>query len=381
MSKISVIRLVNIRYNDDRMVIPDQVFFCGGKSTLIHLRNGGGKSVMTQLMCAPFLPKRYRDRDTRLFSSYFRQSAPSFILLEWELEGGAGRLLTGMMVHHTARNEEEGGEPIEMVNFIAQYDAHCAYDILSLPIFEEQDGGKRLKKFADCRAAFESFRKERGASFFLYDMAVNAQSRQYFDKLLEYGINTKEWSSIIRQVNRQEGGLSHFFDDCRSEKDLIIRKFLPAIESRLDTEGTGQIAQFRENIGKFTESYFNNLEKVKRRESFLHFQETGSDLEEKSGQVLNMEAESGQRAGELARLALDSETEADAVSGRLEKAREKLEDVQNRRYQIDHQELSQKAYHTMDERDRLLEEQASTTRWPLRIIRISSGILPSCSTA
>ena len=71
MSKINAVRFININYNNNAIRISDEIFQMNGKSTLLSLRNGGGKSVLVQMMMAPFVHKRYRDTKDRPFSSYF----------------------------------------------------------------------------------------------------------------------------------------------------------------------------------------------------------------------------------------------------------------------------------------------------------------------
>ena len=90
MSKINAVRLININYNNNAIRISDECFHLNGESTLLSLRNGGGKSVLVQMLTAPFVHKRYRDAKDRPFESYFTTNKPSFILVEWVLDGGAG---------------------------------------------------------------------------------------------------------------------------------------------------------------------------------------------------------------------------------------------------------------------------------------------------
>lgn len=83
MSKINAIRMINVNYNNNAIRISDECFHLNGESTLLSLRNGGGKSVLVQLVTALFVHKRYRDAKDRPFESYFTTNRPSFILVEW----------------------------------------------------------------------------------------------------------------------------------------------------------------------------------------------------------------------------------------------------------------------------------------------------------
>ena len=96
MSKINAIRLINLNYNNDSIRIADETFRMNGENTLLSLRNGGGKTVLVQMMTAPFVHKRYRDTKDRPFESYFQTNKPTFILVEWELDAKEGYVLTGM---------------------------------------------------------------------------------------------------------------------------------------------------------------------------------------------------------------------------------------------------------------------------------------------
>ena len=112
MSKINAIRMINVNYNNNAIRISDECFHLNGESTLLSLRNGGGKSVLVQLVTALFVHKRYRDAKDRPFESYFTTNRPSFILVEWTLDRGTGCVLTGMMVRRSQAVGEENGEKL-----------------------------------------------------------------------------------------------------------------------------------------------------------------------------------------------------------------------------------------------------------------------------
>ena len=221
MSKINAVRLINVNYNNNAIRISDECFHLNGESTLMSLQNGGGKSVLVQMLTAPFVHKRYRDTKDRPFESYFTTNKPSFILVEWVLEQGAGFVLTGMMVRKNPEITEEDKEGLEIVTIISEYREPCIQDIYHLPVVEKGKKEVILKGFGTCRQLFEGYKKDSSMEFFCYDMGNAAQSRQYFDKLMEYQIHYKEWESIIKKVNLKESGLSDLFSDCKDEKGLL----------------------------------------------------------------------------------------------------------------------------------------------------------------
>ena len=171
MSKIQTVRLININYNHNATRISDESFYLQGESTLISLKNGGGKSVMVQMLMAPFVNKRYRDMKDRTFESFFTTNKPSFILVEWALDQGAGYVLTGMMVRKNQNPETEGEkeEPLEIVHFISEYQNPCLTDIHHLPVVEKGEKEMVLKNFTSCRQLFESYKKDSSMRFFYYD--------------------------------------------------------------------------------------------------------------------------------------------------------------------------------------------------------------------
>lgn len=250
MSRISRLRIINLRYNHDSIMVGDEKFDFNGQSTLLTLRNGGGKTVLVQMIMAPFVHKRYRDLADRPFASYFTSSRPTFILVEWKLDGGGGYVLTGMMVR---RNQDaESPEELDITNFIAEYQRGGALDIAHIPVTEKTAKGEVLKGYAQCRQLFDTWKKEPGTVFFCYDMNQPAQSRQYFDKLTEYDIYYREWEAIIHKVNLEESGLSNLFADCKNEAGLTEKWLLDTVEKKLN-RGTDSMKEFRSIMGKYAD--------------------------------------------------------------------------------------------------------------------------------
>ena len=185
MSKINAVRLINLNYNNNAIRISDETFQFNGESTLLSLRNGGGKSVLVQMITAPFVHRRYQNAKDRPFAGYFTTGKPTFILVEWKLDQSAGYVLTGMMVRRSQEISEEHQDELEMINFIAEYRTRCQQDIYHLPVVEKTKKDITLKSFAACRQLFENYKRERSVPFSYYDMSNASQSRQYFSKLAE----------------------------------------------------------------------------------------------------------------------------------------------------------------------------------------------------
>ena len=62
---------MNLNYNGNTIRIDDETFDLNGESTLLSLRNGGGKTVLVQMVTSLFVHKTYRDFGDRSFQNYF----------------------------------------------------------------------------------------------------------------------------------------------------------------------------------------------------------------------------------------------------------------------------------------------------------------------
>ena len=328
MSKINAFRFINLNYNNNAMKINDECMQFSGKSTLLSLRNGGGKTVLVQMMTAPFVHRGKQKTKDRPFESYFTTAKPSFILVEWLLDGGAGYVLTGLMVRKNQEISEEKTDALEMMAIISEYKEPCMQDIHHLPVVEQNEKTMKLKSYNSCRKLFEDYKKDKKISFFCYDMSSPAQSRQYFYKLMEYQINYKEWETIIRKVNVKESGLSELFSDCRTEKELVEKWFLEAVESKLNKE-ENKVKNFQEILEKYAGKYKNIKEQLKRRDAIQKFKEAAEEIQINAEDFLVKEGEKIEQekviAAFIARLNVLYE-EAEIERERQEEGRKKLQE-------------------------------------------------------
>lgn len=328
MSKINAVRFINLNYNNNVMKINDECMQFSGKSTLLSLRNGGGKTVLVQMMTAPFVHRGKQKTKDRPFESYFTTAKPSFILVEWLLDGGAGYVLTGLMVRKNQEISEEKTDALEMMAIISEYKEPCMQDIHHLPVVEQNEKTMKLKSYNSCRKLFEDYKKDKKLSFFCYDMSSPAQSRQYFYKLMEYQINYKEWETIIRKVNVKESGLSELFSDCRTEKELVEKWFLEAVESKLNKE-ENKVKNFQEILEKYAGKYKNIKEQLKRRDAIQKFKEAAEEIQINAEDFLVKEGEKAEQekviAAFIARLNVLYE-EAEIERERQEEGRKKLQE-------------------------------------------------------
>ena len=88
MPQISKIRIANFTYNDGKRLIADELFDFANKednaalNSLINLKNGGGKSVLVQLMLQPIHPKA-KIAGRKIESFFTKASDHCFVVIEW----------------------------------------------------------------------------------------------------------------------------------------------------------------------------------------------------------------------------------------------------------------------------------------------------------
>ena len=373
MSKINAVRLINVNYNNNAIRISDECFHFHGESTLISLRNGGGKSVLVQMITAPFVHKRYRDAKDRPFESYFTTAKPSFILVEWALDQGAGYVLTGMMVRRSQEPDSE--EALDMINIVSEYREPCIQDIHHLPVVEKGAKEMVLKNFTSCRQLFESYKKDSSMRFFYYDMANPAQTRQYFDKMAEYQINYKEWESIIKKVNLKESGLSELFADCRDEKGLVEKWFLDAVESKLNREKS-RMKEFQKLLEKYVALYQNNQSIIRRRDIIRMFREEAAGIEQKGERYFQEEQREQEQMGRLAGFIRELHHLQETAKGEQEQLQAQVEQVLQDIARITYEKLSAEIYRLEEElyfhvsnRDMIGAEQEDLSREQEQIVK------------
>ena len=361
MSKINRIRIMNLNYNNNTIRVDDEIFDLNGESTLLSLRNGGGKTVLVQMVMSLFVNKKYRDFEDRLFKSYFTTARPTFIMTEWCLDGGQGYFLVGMMVHKSQNVEENNNEDLEIITFTGAYTSACAYDLDNIPVIEQTGESKILKGFGACKAVFEELKKSKDSKFSYYDMSHAYQRKMYFSKLLEYQINNKEWETIIRKVNRKESGLSELFANAKDEKGLVEKWFLDAIENKLNQEKS-RIKEFQSLTYKLVKQYRANETLIKRRTVIKKYFEDAEMIKEQIDKYEESEEKLAIQKSTISVLLQDVNDMVSVLQERLEEENRGIHLLEKQLTDIEHEKISFEIYEMEDKRkeyvqDRILSEE------------------------
>lgn len=348
MSKINAIRLINLNYNHNGIRVDDEVLYLNGESTLLSLRNGGGKSVLVQMLIAPFVHKRYRDANRRKFSSYFTTNKPTFILVEWQLDNNMGYVLTGMMVRKSQEiRDDQANDDLDIIQFVHEYRSGNPYDIYNIPFVNTTDDEKKLMKYSDCKKLLDSLKVDRDYNFISYDMNNYTQSKSYFEKIKEYQIYYKEWESIVKKINLKESGLSELFLNTKDEKGLIESWFLPAVEDKLN-KTKNRIDEFRDILGRYIKQYKDNKSKIDQKNVIVLFKEETIEVIKVAERLKTLTKEKVQMENKIANLivrikALKVESESQKSS-----LDEKLIELDDEIRIIQYEEISYNIYKLED---------------------------------
>ncbi|HWT75993.1 MAG TPA: hypothetical protein VN258_14920 [Mobilitalea sp.] len=276
MAKIAKIRFVNFIYNENRHIYDQTFDFYQGDNALLNLQNGGGKTVLVQMMMQPIVPKqKLKDR---LFKNYFINSkAPCYIMIEWLLDNSPLKVMTGIGVKQVAsKNPEEESDSLKLITFLSQYEGESNYDIRNIELLEKEKGIVRLHEFDKVIKNLSNAEKE-GSSVWLYRWDSPEDKKEYTRRLLEYGINPLEWKNLMVKINESEAGLNSFFNDCKTANALIKKWFLPTMEEQLNKNG-----DFIQNIKDLIQNHAVQLVKnesmIKEREIFDSFRYRSQEL-------------------------------------------------------------------------------------------------------
>lgn len=266
MPAIRKIRIVNFRFNDGAKLIPDEIFCTEnteGKpiDTLLNLDNGGGKSVIVQLLLQPVCPKA--KVQNRNISDYFQKGTDhAFILIEWALDGSTNSLLTGIaLAASTTADDETESKTVRFYTFIHDYTrAGDKLDLINLPLTERTGSHIRPMSFDDLRKYLQNKKVEYYPSDSL---------RRYQKRLEEYGILHTEWENILVRINAVEGGITKFFEEYRTADRLLDKFIIPGVMPN-DTASTEEL---EEMFVHYADSYAGQEENLRLQSQIKAFTE------------------------------------------------------------------------------------------------------------
>ena len=232
MPCINRVRIINFSYNNDARHILDETFhFHGGENALMNLANGGGKSVLVQIMLQPVVP-RARIQNRSIAEFFKKKKTPSYILVEWKLDDAGGYLLTGIAlapVEIRAADEEEKGR-IRLFCFLSRYTQANAHDLVNIDLVRREEGVVHITPYKQAQEMMQDAKRKDplNISYFPQD-----ELEEHRRKLSQFGISQDEWKHVMVRINDSEGGLEEIFSKCRTSDQLLNEWLIRTIDKGL----------------------------------------------------------------------------------------------------------------------------------------------------
>lgn len=268
MTLLNRIRIVNFSYNNDTRLIMDECFnFHGGESALLNLANGGGKSVLVQLFLQPIVPE-VRIQGRKIAGFFRKQKQPTFVLLEWKLDGGGGYLLTGMgIIPAQAANGEEISGKIRYFTFTCKYNGANAFDISHIPLAEQRENLLHLLSFREAR---DLMRDKQQKDPYLFGYFPQDEAAEYGRHLAEFGIIQDEWRNVIAKINDSEGGIDEIFQKYKTSSQLLDEWIIKNIEKSMSKD-QAELHRLEDMLEKLVREVTENESYLQERELLSGF--------------------------------------------------------------------------------------------------------------
>ncbi|WP_423798178.1 hypothetical protein [Neobacillus sp. SAB-20_R2A] len=252
MPRIEKVRIAGVRYDKMRKHYENTIFDFINESepqhALLTLVNGGGKGALLQMIFQPLMPlttwgKNGENHIDALFYNEKLQFDPYtfHVALEWRLDTDPAEwLMTGICV--TARksgqeNDEVETEP-QYFLYTSKYRKPEDWTIETLPLYDEDR--KRSISYEE----WEQWLKKHKQQFQFYS---KSKQNAYFQYLSTYGIEKGEWRQM-KEINRDEGGIEHYFKKGLDNFGLFHHLIIPEISAYLQEDQEENLIKiFRDN--------------------------------------------------------------------------------------------------------------------------------------
>lgn len=266
MPQISKLRIVNFQYNSGNRLIADELFDFESEESvpsdvLINLENGGGKSVLVQLMLQPVIP-RARVGGRKIEGNFTKSTDHCYVVLEWKLDGSRMKLMTGIaMAASDASNDpdSERGFQIKYYTFLSSYQNESGlYNIVNLPLSRRENG-----RFLP--AAFDEVRNLAKKSNGALERYSSDDSLKWKERLSQYGISQEEWRTI-EELNSSEQGVTEYFKNLKNSDAVIDRLVIPRIEEKQSHSGSKDDSSLETMLISYAKQFSRQQDIIKERD-------------------------------------------------------------------------------------------------------------------
>lgn len=351
MPQISKVRIVNFNYNDGKRLIADELYDFSAieqdnaLNVLINLANGGGKSVLVQLMLQPLVPKA--KVAGRSIESFFNKASDHcFVLLEWLKDSSTEKLLTGIAMsakdNTSIEDDFERGRSIKYYTFYSNYSAYNSqYDIINMPLSKKENG-------IFVPASFDSVRKLARKSNGALNYYASDDNPRWRKKLAEYGLSFEEWKTIA-ELNSEEGGLSKFFGSFKTSDNLIDELLIKTIERKLTQIQTKEDNSLVTMLRSYAEQYVSKQSEIENKETYELFVHRLSELMPKVTDLCDSDYSLKDCTGKLFGLLNALNIRLDECKNSQDKCKEDIAKLQEQVVSIKHEKVSAEYYCALDE--------------------------------
>lgn len=265
MPLISRLRLANIEYDRGKKVLADELLRFGGRNALINLANGGGKTLLLQLIMQAVMPnERLNKRAISDLLAHKRYTG--HVCVEWKLDHEEHRyVLTGFCF--TSAGDEEGR--CRYFTYIIEYRETNEFDIQHLPLVRNRVPINYYELLKLLKA--NTGRRDAQIQIFAQD-----ERSRYQDTLGTFFIYEKEWRGI-KLTNGAEGGMEKFFQDTKNTRQLLEKLLIPAVEEVLFSD-PAQAKDLAKNFAEYRKSMMRIPELQKNLKDFAAVRTGGEEV-------------------------------------------------------------------------------------------------------
>jgi len=221
MPRITRVRIANIQYDNGKKQLPDITIDANGLNTVLLLANGGGKTLLIQLIMQTILPNETmggrKISDLLLSNKY-----TGHVAVEWLLDdtGEQRNYLCTGFCFTSGLNNDQG---IRYFSYYFDYQDLSGLNIKTLPLINEDERG--MKHPTSYVKLKEFFKEEAKNHVQLFEQ----QKSKYQERLRNYQILPEEWKNI-RDTNGSEGGVDKFFEKSKTTQQLVDNLLIPGVE-------------------------------------------------------------------------------------------------------------------------------------------------------
>jgi len=243
MPVISKIRLTNIVYEGGQKRYNDELFLLEGNNTVFLLENGGGKTVLVQMVIQAILPG-FKHADRKIRETLMLDSNAAHIAVEWIINENPKRYMVTAVTLFVKNGE------LKTHKFVNEYGIDDLSAIEKIPFSLKSKSG-------DTRPASHSEMND-----YYLQKKSNSIHAKTFDSLkayygyleTNYNISYKEWMNISK-INGAEGGVDDFFNKCTTTSQLVNNLLLPTIEEGIEGENADLFSETFESHRQHLKQY------------------------------------------------------------------------------------------------------------------------------